>query len=113
MLALYKILVLDAQNDSPEMKDIKATLYHFFFVDNGTFSANSELELARVFRLLPEIFGKYKFETQQWESNSTLIPSETNSEKVGLLGMLWDKSSDTLSIATMSLDPEAETKRKI
>ena len=113
MLCLYRILVLDAQSDPPDLKNIKLTLYHLFYVDNGGFTTNSESELLRVSEMMPKIFANYGFETQQWESNSDMIHSESASESVNLLGMLWNKRSDKLCNSRMTLDPDANTKRKI
>ena len=35
MVALYKILVLDSEKDSIDMKSLKRAIYHLIYMDNG------------------------------------------------------------------------------
>ena len=77
---------------------------------NGYFTSDSEQEIIEFSQILPEIFGKYKFNVQQCESNCEAVESDSGPE-VKLLGMNWNKSLDELSNQVMH--PLADTKRKI
>ena len=119
MLALYKILMLDASTDSPDLRLIKQSLYSLLYMDNGAFTGDSE-DLQKLYKLLPGIFNPYGFTTQQIMTNDvdlqTKIDSETGAKTdntVKLLGLDWNRASDSLSPRKISLNENADTKRKV
>lgn len=121
MLTLYKILILDVEIDNSRLVEIKRKLYHNFYMDNGGFTTNDCDELKMVYELLPSIFNPYKFPLQQFYTNnanlqkivcedSDLVDTPTI---VPLLGLLWDRSKDTISAKKMTLNVKAQSKREI
>ena len=117
MLALYKILILDAENDD-ELLEIKKKLYHNFYMDNCGFTTNNLDAVNFVYELLPKIFSPYKFDLQQFYTNELNLQSSIDAQSqtetpavVPLLGLLWDRVADTISTRKMSLN--ALTKREI
>lgn len=116
MMALFKILILDAEFDSKPLKDLKKLIYALIYVDNGAVTGNSSKELMYAFDKLPAIFGPYKFDLQQFQTNDRELGKKLDSQDstvVKLLGLDWDKVSDTLAIRKLFLDPVADTKRKV
>jgi len=121
MLALYKILCLDAADDSFKMKEFKKLLYSMLYMDNGGYSGSSE-EVCWAYGKLQAVFAPYKFELQQIVTNDhklqSLIDSnkpedEKTSSSVKLLGLHWNRDTDTLSPGEINLDTTANTKRKV
>lgn len=78
MLALYKILVLDADTeiDSKRMIDLKLLLYQCFYMDNGAVSAENCDALEWAFSQLKSIFNPYKFDLQQFMTNDHKLQAE-------------------------------------
>ena len=115
ILALYKILVLDAENDPEPLKSIKLKIYKLLYMDNLAYSCNDVKELEYVKNILPAIFAKYKFELQQFATNDENVQNslEEVPRTVKLLGLQWDRPSDTLSNNHLRLDPDACSKRSI
>ena len=120
MLALFKILILDIAGDDGETIYLKRSLYHQFYMDNGSFSCNSEVELFKAFESIPKIFDSYKFKLQQFTTNSKNLQTdidesseEQTPEHVKYFGMSWNRIEDTLSPVKLQLNPDAKTKRQI
>ncbi|XP_068203563.1 uncharacterized protein [Palaemon carinicauda] len=120
MLALFKILILDVESDNEEMVNLKKSLYNTIYMDNGSYSCNSAKALYEAYYCLPNIFGPYKFELQQFVTNDAelqeIIDRDYDSEtpkEVKLLGMVWDREADTLGPGKIFLDTQASTKRSI
>ena len=89
-------------------------------MDNGAFTCNNKLEIQKSYELIKDIFMEYKFELQQFATNCKklqnsidLEENSNTSSEVKLLGMIWDRKSDTLSPHPLNLDQKANTKRKI
>ncbi|XP_068215919.1 uncharacterized protein [Palaemon carinicauda] len=120
MLALFKILILDVESDNEEMVNLKKSLYNTIYMDNGSYSCNSAKALYEAYYCLPNIFGPYKFELQQFVTNDAelqeMIDRDYDSEtpkEVKLLGMVWDREADSLGPGKIFLDTQASTKRSI
>lgn len=120
MLALYKILILDTNSDE-KLNNLKRLMYQLLYMDNGAISSNSEEELLQGYSQLEEIYSPYQFSVQQIMSNVTKIQTladsrdegkQTNDE-VNLLGMLWNRTEDTLYTKQITLNQSANTKRLI
>lgn len=119
LLALFKILCLDVEGDSLELKFIKLTLYGLLYMDNGAF-LGSAADVERVYYLLPKIFSPYGFKTQQFVTNNVklqrIIDREYQVETpqvMKLLGVNWHRVTDGLAPRQINLNIEANTKRLI
>ena len=119
MLGLYKLLVQDSINDCPETRKLKLLIYNNFYMDNGAITASSTDILIKFYKILDSIFNPYGFLIQQLISNDFAVQQiidptcEKLSSETKLLGTLWNCSEDTLFTQPISLDKEANTKRKI
>jgi len=119
MLALYRILMQDNTGES-KLDSLKKKLYNTIYMDNGSYSCNSEEELKEAIPLITKIFEEYKMELQQFYTNSPNVQSvidagidtETPSD-VKFFGMNWDRENDVLSVSKINFDCEANTKRLI
>lgn len=116
MLALYKILVIDAQNDEPQLLALKQLMYTMLYMDNGAIGAGVSNELLWAFKQLPQIFSPYQITLQQFATNNAAVKSEIGSDASNsheLLGMLWNTEHDTLCTRKLYIDSNASTKRSI
>ncbi|XP_068203538.1 uncharacterized protein [Palaemon carinicauda] len=126
MLALFKNLVLDSKNDKPRLRNAKWIMYQLFYMDNGGFTCESSETLNWIYEILQGIFGPYKFELQQMFSNDFTPQDKIDGEnmqsdvgckksemEVKLLGMIWNRGSDTISTRKLCLDEKANKKREI
>ena len=120
LLALYRILILDAANDVPKLRELKSRIYTSVYMDNCSISAKDTDELRWCYEQLEGIFGEYKFKLQQFVSNCDELQNEIDStldentpEVSKVLGLLWNRKTDTLSTLPIKLDASANTKRKI
>ena len=120
-IALHKILIEDASNDVSELRDLKTQLYSNMYVDNGAYTCDSIEQLHTAFSKLNAIFNPYQFYLQQFVSNDpdlqasidATIDGKDTPEVNKLLGLQWDRTTDTLSTRPLYLAPEANTKRTI
>ena len=116
LLGLYKILILDTSEDSPEICSLKKHIYDLLYMDNCAISFNDPDKLIWAYKQLESIFSPYKFELQQFVTNHMTLQEELNSNmdaQCKLFGMLWDRKLDTLSTQKLHLDKTACTKREI
>ena len=120
LLGLYKILMLDIQDDSEQMRALKRLIYSLIYMDNGSITANSSGELKWAFDQLSTIFEPYKFNLQQLVTNDEGIQAEVDqylkdptSDNVKLLGLFWNRKLDTLATKPIHLDNKANTKRSV
>ena len=120
MLGLYKILILD-QEQEDRVNELKRLVYHIMYMDNGGFTTNDEAELFWAYETLKEVFGKYQISLQQFHTNSLHTQSEIDeqiqiedpTEMVKVFGMHWSKRKDTLCPVVPRLNESADTRRKI
>ena len=119
MLALFKILILDSDENDP-FKNEKEKIFDLMYMDNGFVTSNDEEELSELKNKLPSFFNPYGFELQKMYSNSTVIQGNLDEfldqetpQVVKLLGFLYDRINDTLSTVPLYLNPDANTKRMI
>ena len=118
MLGLYKILVMDTEMDSPFIKKLKLLIYQCMYMDNGALTTNDENELIESYEQLNKIFNPYKFEIQQVQTNNIKLQSKIDEsnptpDTVKLLGLIWNRVTDTLSTKPLELNKHANTKRLI
>ena len=119
MLALYKLLIIDSENDEYELKFLKQIIYQLFYVDNGAITANSTDELLERSSYLNSIFNPYGFNLQQFVSNDCLVNAKFNVDEpelkvsTKLLGMIWNCERDTISTNPITLNLKACTKRQV
>ncbi|XP_068242385.1 uncharacterized protein [Palaemon carinicauda] len=69
LLGLYKILEIDTDMDSKEIKGLKRHIYSLIYMDNGSITSNTAEELLWAFDNLKNIFKPYKFCLQQFVTN--------------------------------------------
>ena len=120
MLALYKILILDNENDSAEIVTLKQKIYHAIYMDNGGVSTNDETLLLKYYELLPKIFDPYCFALQQFVVNKPSMQMKIDEqqgtqteETVKLLGVEWNRINDTIQPVKINVNENANTKRQI
>ena len=65
MLGLYKILILDAENEEQDELKMKLIIYDLLYMDNGCITANTLEELRKCPQLLELTFSPYQFALQQ------------------------------------------------
>jgi hypothetical protein len=69
MLALYKILILDAENNNIKLRNLKKLIYHLSYMDNCAITSNDTEELINQYNQLNSIFNAYRIEIQQFVCN--------------------------------------------
>ena len=75
MLALFKILILDS-NEDDQFKNEKAQIFDLMYMDNGFVTSNDEEILSDLKNKLPTFFNPYGFDLQKMYSNSPGIQSD-------------------------------------
>ena len=122
LLSLFKILLLDINEDSETLKDLKKLIYSLAYMDNLGISFNDKSQLKQGYDQLKGIFEPYGFKLQQFETNDQELQSHINSDiesegassdTVKLLGISWKKSSDVISTKPIDLNINASSKRQI
>ena len=120
MLAIFKILMVDTENDSEDVIELKKLAYDLIYMDNGSFTSNDSLKLEWAYKKLGEIFQGYCFELQQHITNEhnlkDIISNESEESmptKSKLFGLLWDNKSDHIIAKKLKLNPDVKTKRLI
>ncbi len=120
MIALYKILIIDSQDNPPDIKAFKKLVYHLMYMDNGCYSCNDSKKLEWAYDLLKDTFEPYKFSLQQYVTNYNPLQSfiDVNTEEitpdlVKVFGLNWNRLDDTLSTRPLHLNEIANTKRLI
>ena len=118
MLALYRILILDT-DDNEYLNNLKMHIYNTIYMDNGSFSCNTEKELRDAFLNVSTIFNAYNFDLQQFCTNFTELQDEIDydqektPEEARLFGMTWNRVEDTLCPFKITLNESANTKRLV
>lgn len=120
MLALYKILMLDNYDCTADIIELKRSVFHNIYMDNGAYSTNNSDKLLNSFQVLPDIFEPYKFQLQQYVTNLPSLQGKIDERfktetpsVVKLLGMLWDRVSDNLMPHEINFNIRADTKRLV
>lgn len=120
LLGLFKLLVIDATEDSKELADLKKLIYDLVYMDNCAISFPDKVKLEWAYEQLNGIFGPYKFDLQQFVTNHTTLQEKIDKDqgietpiKVKLFGLIWDRGSDTLAAQKFNLNKKATTKREI
>ena len=114
MLALYKLLILDVEDDSIDIKDFKREIYDLAYMDNLACSGNDSEKLRWGYSKLKNIFDPYHFGLQQFITNDDCLQKcidqgkEETPSRVNLLGLIWDRSSDTLLTNKICLTPRQQ-----
>ena len=120
MLALFRILILDAYNDPDNLRNLKSLIYQLSYMDNCAISAESSEYLQWAFNQLNNIFEPYHFSLQQFISNDKEIQNSIDSSLncntdnvVKLLGIMWHRDTDEISTRPINLDVKANSKRTV
>ncbi|GFR22730.1 hypothetical protein TNCT_317641 [Trichonephila clavata] len=66
-----------------------------FYVDNCLASVQTQSELDRFIDVAMEIMAERKFDLRRWEHS---IPSDPVASPTNVLGMIWDRHCDNLSL---------------
>ena len=95
-----------SKTPTPVADDMKQNIY----VDNILSGCDTEAKLMEYYTQAREIMGKAKFNLRAWSSNSCNLQSLVNNEKtgdpnttVGILGIRWNTTTDTLSLTPKQL----------
>ena len=119
MLGLYKILVLDSSGNE-KLDQMKKEIWNCIYMDNASYSYNSEKGLRDAYVPIKQIFEPRKMYLQQFYTNSMDLQSEIDAEnsietpiEVKFFGMIWNRESDYISPRPIHLDNTANTKRKV
>ncbi|XP_068225114.1 uncharacterized protein [Palaemon carinicauda] len=120
MLALYKILILDIDDESKSLVELKKLIYQLSYMDNCAIAFDSSAELEWAYKQVKGIFEPYHFRLQQFITNDSNLQEIIDSENevktdrnVKLLGLVWDREKDCLSTKPINLDIKANTKREV
>lgn len=120
MLGLYKLLILDIENDDKDTILLKQLVYNNIFMDNGLVSSDNKTDLNNYYQKLPGIFSAYQFSLQQYASNDLDLQNKiddtnnsTTDKIVKFFGLQWNRCNDTFSPFPINLDSNANSKRKI
>ena len=114
LISLFIILILNV--DGGENLNLRQMLYNLSYMDNLAFSCGTEDELLVAYEESRKIFNKFKFNLQQYATNSPILHGnlvETPESEVKLFGMQWNSIQDSYDTKKLFLDPGATTKRKI
>ena len=120
LLSIYKILILDAEQDEGRLKYLKKQIYQLCYMDNLALAYDDLEEFNWAFSQLVEVFDKYSFKLQQFCTNYKILQNHIDSFNdlqtpvcVKLLGLQWNRENDTLFTQPINLDINACTKRQI
>ena len=120
MLALFKMLVVDASEDEGDLKAMKKLVYDLSYMDNCCVTTNDKDKLREYYEMLPKVFNSYKFALQQFVSNDVDLQSQIDAKEdqsteieTKLLGLRYDRVNDTIFTAQLNLDQKADNKRNI
>ena len=120
MIALYKMLLLDVENDDEETVILKRQIYNNIYMNNGLVSSNCASTLRKYYKKVTDIFSEYQMSLQQFASNCSNIQTESDDDfqtstdtTINFFGMQWNREFDTLSPFPINLDPNCQTKRQI
>ena len=120
LLGLYYILILNTNDDSYELKNLKSMIYSLCYMDNCSFSCTNSSDLIWSFNQLESIFSPFHFGLQQFVTNDEQLQEiidrkfdETTPEITKLLGIQWNRKSDRIFTKQINLDENANTKRLI
>lgn len=115
MMAMYKILILDTENDCVRLKSLKRDIYSLIYMDNGSVTTDDVEDLDWAYHNLGSIFSPYRFDLQQYFTNCASLQKtlKQTAEECPLFGLIWNTTADTLTTKKKILNEEANTKRKI
>lgn len=71
MLALYKILITDAESDLENVQKIKLLIYDLLYMDNVCITTNNRDESKKYPEMLEQIFSPYQFALKQFVTITT------------------------------------------
>ena len=116
MVGLYRILMLDTEHDTEQLKQLKRLIYGLIYMDNGAVTMGSSDNLVWAYNQLNSIFNPYQFHLQQFYTNDSALRSHIGDESgsnVELFGLNWNIIDDTLCTNNKNLDVNASSKRTI
>ena len=98
LLALYKLLVSDARDDSPKLQNFNYSIIQLSYMDNLAVGADNIKQVTWYCNQLYGIFNSYCFQLQKFNTNCVDLQNKINKEcaeqtetEVNLLGILQDK----------------------
>ncbi|XP_035211194.1 uncharacterized protein LOC118185456, partial [Stegodyphus dumicola] len=114
-LHLQTVLEKIETGESLYTKGVIQKLMHSFYVDNCVSCVKNEEELNHFISVSTEVMAERKFELRGWEFKFNDINADASAD-TNVLGLIWNKKSDTLRINTGSIKElcfEKVTKRLI
>ena len=73
MLGLFKILLLDIENDDEKTVELKRSVFNLIYMDNGGYSSNDLDTMHWSYKELERIFEPYRFYMQQFATNNECL----------------------------------------
>ena len=120
MMALFKVLIVDAEGDELKLRYLKKLIFSLMYMDNGSVTFDNEKDLNWAFQQLSTIFEPYSFYLQQFVTNSSVLQNKIDvKDKVStpdsckLLGMQWNRVDDKIGPKPINLNANADTKRLV
>lgn len=117
---LYYILLVNVDNNDLELCAIAKRFYSLLYMDNISYTSSQIEDIIGAYHKSFEIFNPYKFDLQKFLTNVSWIQEledsksgEVTESTVDLFGILWDRTNDQFLCRRLSLNSEANTKRKI
>ena len=112
-------MILTLMVDDDDMIELKNLVFALSYMDNGAYTTDNPDRLVWAFQKLRGIFAPYKISLQQFVTNQTSLQTfidenqEQTPETVKLLGIKWNRLTDTFTTNRLHLNLEANTKRLI
>ena len=107
-------------SDSEDIRRLKETFYALTYMDNIGYTSSDSKDVELAYENSFKIFNTFKFDLQKFYTNLSdfqaridSVLKEGSPQIVDLLGLKWDRIRDNFVCSGISLDNEANTKRKI
>ena len=120
LCALHYVLLNQSNQDCDRLRELKRRLYSLTYMDNVSYTASNEEDIAYSYTKSIEIFREYKFELQKFFTNSVQLQQRIDRDfgistpvETGLFGLIWDRLSDTFKSKKLNLNSLANTKKSI
>ena len=120
LCALHYILIKNAQNDNPHLREMKKKLRFLTYMDNLGFTSSSPSEMEEAYTGSIDIFKEFGFQLQKFATNLEDLQSRIDSDHevrtpsdIKLFGLIWNRLNDSFVTNEFKLNPSARTKRSI
>ena len=117
---VWYIFMREDPSDSEDIRRLKETFYALTYMDNIGYTSSDSKYAELAYENSFKIFNSFKFDLQKFYTNLSDLQARIDSvlkqgspQIVDLLGLKWDRIRDNFVCSGISLDNEANTKRKI